>query len=189
MEEIEKVKRGRGRPRKNKDEIEKNKPIKSKKKNLKVVKKVKNGRPKKLKEEDYFTVEKLAKFGLTKEMIADYVGIAYCNMYLDSKFQEVYKKSYTQLGARVRTTLLAKIEKDTIANIYLDKVINKTSEKYQDDNLTIKEQQLEIDRQKLEIEKLKNNLNVQEYEDDGFILALESKSEEIDFSDVGELND
>ncbi|MGL4999668.1 MAG: hypothetical protein ACRC5T_11925 [Cetobacterium sp.] len=118
------------------------------------------GRPKKLKDEDYKAVEKLAKLGLTKEMIADYVGIAYCNMYLDSKFQEVYKKSYAELGAKVRTTLMRKMEKDTVANIYLDKVLNKTTEKNHDDNIQMKRENLELEKAKLNVEEKKLEINI-----------------------------
>ncbi|MGL5057533.1 MAG: hypothetical protein ACRC6A_09245 [Fusobacteriaceae bacterium] len=108
------------------------------------------GRPRKLSDADYKSVEKLAKLGLTKEMIADYVEIAYCNMYLDTRFQEVYKKAYTQLGAKVRTTLISKIDTDTTANIYLDKVLNKTTEKNHDDNIQMKRDVLELEREKVE---------------------------------------
>lgn len=107
------------------------------------------GRPKKLKDEDYITVEKLAKVGLTKEMIADFLDICYKTMYSDEKFLQVYKKGFTQLGAKVRTTLMAKMETDTTACIYLDKTINKTTEKAHDDNIQIKREQLELEKRKL----------------------------------------
>lgn len=103
-------------------------------------------RPKKLKEEDYKTVEKLAKTGLTKEMIADFLDYSYSTMYEDKMFSEAYKKGYAVVGAKVRTVLLSKIDHDTTANIYLDKVINKTSEKYQDEMIDIKRKQLANDK-------------------------------------------
>ncbi|MGL5716757.1 MAG: hypothetical protein ACRCX2_27325 [Paraclostridium sp.] len=109
-------------------------------------------RPKKLKADDYKTVEKLASYGLTKEMIADYLNYSYSTMYTDVRFSEVYKKGLSVLGAKVRTTLLKKMELDTTANIYLDKVINKTTEKFQDENVKLKKEQLEIERQKLKID-------------------------------------
>lgn len=116
------------------------------------------GRPKKLKEEDYVMVEKLARTGLTKEMIADFLDYSYSAMYIDVKFMEVYKKGYTNLGAKVRTNLMAKMESDTTANIYLDKVINKTTEKTHDDNIELRRQQLEIERQRLELAKIQANI-------------------------------
>ncbi|MGL5964422.1 MAG: hypothetical protein ACRCZ2_08525, partial [Fusobacteriaceae bacterium] len=79
---------------------------------------------------------------------------------------------------------------DTIANIYLDKVINKTSEKFHDDNLEIKKLQIEIDLKRLELEKLKQNISsIQDYEDDGFVQALEEKSNKIDYTDLGDYHD
>ncbi len=102
-------------------------------------------RPKKLKKEDYKTVEKLAKTGLTKEMIADFLDYSYSTMYEDKMFSEAYKKGYAVVGAKVRTALLAKLDHDTTANIYLDKVINKTTEKYQDEMIDIKRKQLAND--------------------------------------------
>lgn len=108
------------------------------------------GRPKKLKDKDYEEIEKLARFGLTKEMIADYLDYSYSTMYEDKRFSEVYKRGYAELGKRVRTTLLSKIEDDTTANIYLDKVINKTTEKQHDDNIEIKRAALELERKKVE---------------------------------------
>lgn len=107
------------------------------------------GRPKKLKDKDYEEVEKLARFGLTKEMIADYLDYSYSTMYEDKRFSEVYKRGYAELGKRVRTTLLSKIEDDTTANIYLDKVINKTTEKQHDDNIEIKRATLELEQEKV----------------------------------------
>lgn len=112
----------------------------------------KGGRPKKMKDEDYVTVGKLARVGLSKEMIADYVGISYASMYTDTRFLEVYKKEYVELGKKVRTMLLAKAEKDITANIYLDKVLNKTTEKAHDDNIELKRKTLELQRKKTEWE-------------------------------------
>ncbi|MGL5051547.1 MAG: hypothetical protein ACRC6E_13105, partial [Fusobacteriaceae bacterium] len=91
---------------------------------------------------------------------ADYVEIAYCNMYLDTRFQEVYKKAYTQLGAKVRTTLISKIDTDTTANIYLDKVLNKTTEKNHDDNIQMKRENLELEKAKLNVEEKKLEINI-----------------------------
>ncbi|MGL4999775.1 MAG: hypothetical protein ACRC5T_12470 [Cetobacterium sp.] len=146
-------------------------------------------RPKKLKDEDYIAIEKLAKFGLTKEMIADYVDICYKTMYSDERFLQVYKRGYAEMGAKVRTTLIKKMEKDTIANIYLDKVINKTSEKYHDDNRELRLQDIEINKQKLELEKAKNNVET-EYEDDGFLEALSERVKgNVDYKDLGDIHD
>lgn len=109
----------------------------------------KGGRPRALKEEDYTTVRKLANLGLTKEMIADYLEICYQTMYSDKMFLEVYKKGYAQLGARVRTSLVTRMDTDTTANIYLDKVINKTTEKAHDDNIEIKRKTLKLEEEKV----------------------------------------
>lgn len=129
-------------------------------------------RPKKLKAEDYKTVEKLAGFGLTKEMIADFLDICYQTMYSDKKFLEVYKKGLSVLGAKVRTTLLKKMESDTTANIYLDKVINKTTEKYHDDNIALKKESLKLEKEKL---KLAKNISTNESKLDKYIDKLEGK--------------
>lgn len=109
----------------------------------------KNGRPKKMKEEDYINVGKLASLGLTKEMIADYFDYSYSTMYEDRKFSEVYRKNFAKLGAKVRTTLITKMEHDTTANIYLDKVINRTTEKFQEESIKVKRESLEIEKQKI----------------------------------------
>ena len=108
------------------------------------------GRPKKLKKEDYITVEKLAKTGLTKEMIADYLDYSYSTMYEDKRFSEAYKKGYAVVGTKVRTTLLSKMEHDTTANIYLDKVMNKTIEKYQEERLEIEKERLKLEKEKFD---------------------------------------
>lgn len=110
-------------------------------------------RPRALKSEDYKTVEKLARLGLSKEMIAGFLEIANSTAYEDPKFSEVYKKAYTQLGAKVRTTLIQKIDTDTTANIYLDKVLNKTTEKSHDDNIELKRENLKLEREKVEHDK------------------------------------
>lgn len=107
------------------------------------------GRPKKLKDKDYEEIEKLAGFGLTKEMIADYIDYSYSTMYEDERFSEVYKRGYAELGKRVRTSLLSRMESDTTANIYLDKVINKTTEKAHDDNIEIKRKTLKLEEEKV----------------------------------------
>ncbi|MGL6023911.1 MAG: hypothetical protein ACRC0F_04780 [Cetobacterium sp.] len=111
------------------------------------------GRPKKI--IDLEAVRKLSMLGLSKEMIADYIGICYQTMYTHKGFLEVYKKNYTQLGAKVRTTLIQKIDTDTTANIYLDKVMNKTTEKNHDDNIALKRELLELKKKIYELEREK----------------------------------
>lgn len=108
------------------------------------------GRPRKLGDEEYEQVEKLAGLGLTIEMISDFLGINPSTAHRDKQFCKIYKKSFAELGSKTRIELLKKAENDTTANIYLDKIINKTMEKYQ-------EEKLKIDREKLEIEKQKLN--------------------------------
>lgn len=152
--------------------------------------KKKRGRPKKENPEDLETIKKLASKGLTRVMIADFLEIDIRTFERNDSFCRTYKKYFCVLGARVRTTLIGKMDKDTIANIYLDKVINKTSEKFHDDNLEIKKLQIEIDLKRLELEKLKQNISsIQDYEDDGFVQALEEKSNKIDYTDLGDYHD
>lgn len=104
---------------------------------------------------DYVAVEKLAKVGLTTQMIADYLEIDLRTCERNEKFCRVYKKSYTQLGAKVRTTLLSKMEVDTTANIYLDKVINKTKEASHEDNYNLKVKEF---NHRVEMDKKKTKL-------------------------------
>lgn len=104
---------------------------------------------------DYATVEKLAKVGLTMQMIADYLELELRTCERNEKFCRVYKKSFTQLGAKVRTTLIAKMETDTTANIYLDKVINKTKEANHEENYELKVREF---NHRVEIDKKKTKL-------------------------------
>ena len=111
------------------------------------------GRPKA--DIDLTVVEKLARVGLTTQMIADYLEIDLRTCERSEDFCRVYKKSFTQLGAKVRTTLIAKMETDTTANIYLDKVINKTKEANHEENYELKvrefEHRVEMDKKKTEL--------------------------------------
>lgn len=132
-------------------------------------------RPKKLKEEDYITVAKLASTGLTIDMIADFLGINRATAHRDKKFCDTYKKYLAQLGTRVRTVLISKMEEDITANIYLDKVINKTTEKFHDDRMELEREKLEIEKKKLELEKLKIG---QDNDKDDKALSILEKIEE-----------
>ncbi len=115
---------------------------------------------------DLTVVDKLARVGLTTQMIADYLEIHLRTCERNEDFCRVYKKSFTQLGAKVRTTLIAKMEVDTTANIYLDKVINKTKEANHDENYKLKvrefEHRVKMDKedQKLVVDKLKLKLMI-----------------------------
>lgn len=104
---------------------------------------------------DLTVVDKLARVGLTTQMIADYLEIDLRTCERNEDFCRVYKKSFTQLGAKVRTTLIAKMEVDTTANIYLDKVINKTKEASHEENYDLKVKEF---NHRVEIDKKKTKL-------------------------------
>ena len=132
-------------------------------------------RPKKLKKEDYKMIEKLAKTGLTKEMIADFLEYSYSTMYEDKLFSEAYKKGYAIVGAKVRTALLNKMEKDTTANIYLDKVMNKTLEKYHEERIKIERERLKLEQER--VDKI-------EIDDPEFIVELLKKLPKYKLSEI-----
>jgi hypothetical protein len=107
---------------------------------------------------DYDKVGKLASFGLTIENIANVFGLTVDQVSRDVKFRDIYYRSLAEVGARVRVALLQKADKDTVAGIYLDKVINKTSERFHDDNLAVKKEELQIKKQMLGLEKDRNEM-------------------------------
>lgn len=106
-------------------------------------------RPKKLVESDYDLVVRLAGQGMSIRACSEILGIDDATAYRDEKFCDIYKKAYHQFGEKVRSQLFEKaINGDTTACIYLDKVINKTTEKAHDDNIKMKREQLELEKQK-----------------------------------------
>ncbi|MGL5050898.1 MAG: hypothetical protein ACRC6E_09790 [Fusobacteriaceae bacterium] len=99
---------------------------------------------------DYEAVGKLARVGLTMKMVADFLEIDIRTAERDEKLCRTYKKNLVTLGVKVRTSLMSKMDTDTTANIYLDKVLNKTTEKNHDDNIQMKRDVLELEREKVE---------------------------------------
>lgn len=122
------------------------------------------GRPRKLGDKEYQEVEKLAQLGLTIEMIAHYLEINPSTAHRDKKFCKIYKKNLTKLGAKTRMELVKKMETDATANIYLDKVLNKTSEKFHDDRMELEREKLKIERERLELErkKIEQDINAED---------------------------
>lgn len=111
-------------------------------------------RPRKIGTLDYDLIEQLATLGLSKETICDIIGIAYQTSYNDEKFLDAYKKGNGEVKRTARANLLKLSNNgDTTATIYLDKVMNKTTEKAHDDNLALKKEQLELEKKKHKLEK------------------------------------
>ncbi|MGL5051573.1 MAG: hypothetical protein ACRC6E_13245, partial [Fusobacteriaceae bacterium] len=85
------------------------------------------GRPKKLTEELHTQCYEMAKLGISLESICNMIGVERQTAYNNQSFLYIYKKGNSECGKKVRALLLQKAESDTTANIYLDKVLNKTT--------------------------------------------------------------
>lgn len=106
--------------------------------------------PKKIKEKEYKEIEKLAQIGLTIEQICDYIGIHRTNFHKDKKAVEIYKKNVVVLGKKVRLMLVEKASVDTTANIYLDKILNRTIDEKDSQMLQLKKRELELKEKEIE---------------------------------------
>lgn len=120
-------------------------------------------RPKKLKEDDYRTVERLATLGISIKKIAWFLEINESTAMRDTEFCKYYKKGLAEVGAKVRSNLLHRLEWDESASvaIYLDKVINKTTEQSHDDNIELKraDHKEKVKMNKLQAEKIKKEIS------------------------------
>lgn len=108
------------------------------------------GRPKKINETYVKECYELAKMGLPIEAVCRILVIDPQTVYNNKELFESYKKGNSECGKRVRALLLEKAKTDTTANIYLDKVLNKTTEKSHDDNIELKRENLKLEKEKLE---------------------------------------
>ena len=114
----------------------------------------KGGRPKKI--IDYDKVERLARSGLSIEIISDCMDINRATAHRDKKFCNSYKIGKGESSIKTRALLLSQAEEGNIsATIYLDKILNKTTEKSHDDNIELKKEHLKLEKQKFELEKEK----------------------------------
>lgn len=107
------------------------------------------GRPRKIKENEKVIIQRMAAQGMSIRAVCEVIEIDESTAHRSSEFRKYYKEAFYEFGGKVRALLYDKaLAGDTTACIYLDKVTNKTTEKYHDDNIKHKKAMLEFEKQR-----------------------------------------